>query len=221
MPLNKSTTYHASPPPPLKEFPQNTCLEVISVMRPSSYAIYVRVRSPPPPPPFLVAPRPPPQVPTPPPPKSGPRMGRSCASPNASPPPPPPPVHRVHASCTVAVPYRTEVVYGCFYGGGGVIPTQSGRFFSSRRFSQKCRSVGGGSLYLFEISKKWPFRKGMGWGGGGGRWPYFFVPDRTGSFWRFGVCSNNLVWFGVVCIQRFMVLGLVLQHVVRMANFSE
>ena len=30
------------------------------------------------------------------------------------------------------------------------------------------RGGGGGMLSLFEISKKWPFRKGMGWGGGGG-----------------------------------------------------
>ena len=38
-------------------------------------------------------------------------------------------------------------------------------------------------LYLFEISKKWPFRKGMGLGGGGG-WPYFFVPDPNFlAFW--------------------------------------
>ena len=71
---------------------------------------------------------------------------------------------------------------------------------------------------LFEISKKWPFRQGVGLGGGG-RWPYFFVPDPNFlAFWRF--CSNNLVWLGVVCIQGFTVLGPVLQHVVSMANFS-
>ena len=91
----------------------------------------------------------------------------------------------------------TSYIYGRFYGGGGVIPTQSGRFFSSRRFSQKCRSVAGGMLYLFEISKKWLFRKGMGWGGGGGRWPYFFVPDpKFLAFWCL-LQKSGLVWFGL------------------------
>ena len=32
-------------------------------------------------------------------------------------------------------------------------------------------------LYFFEIPEKGPFRKGMGLGGGGGKWPYFFVGD--------------------------------------------
>ena len=72
--------------------------------------------------------------------------------------------------------------------------------------------------YLFEISKKWPFWKGMGLGGGGVGGRIFSY--RTQTFWRFGVCSNNLVWSGVVCIQGFTVLGPVLQHVVSMANFS-
>ena len=103
-------------------------------------------------------------------------------------------------------------------GGGGVIPTQSGRFFNSRRFSRKCGSVGG-MLYLFEISKKWPFRKGMVWGGGGGGGGHIFS-YRTRTFGGFGVGSNNLVWSSVVCIQGFTVLGPVLQHVVSMANFS-
>ena len=61
----------------------------------------------------------------------------------------------------------------------------------------------------------------MGWGGGGGggRWPFFLY--RTRTFWRFGICSKNLVWSGLVCIQGFTVLGPVLQHVVSMANFSD
>ena len=42
-------------------------------------------------------------------------------------------------------------------------------------------------LYLFEISKKWPFRKGMGLGGG------HIFSYRTQTFWHFAVCSNNLV----------------------------
>ena len=33
-------------------------------------------------------------------------------------------------------------------------------------------------------------------------------------FWRFGVCSNNLILSGVFCVQGFTVLGPVLQHVV-------
>ena len=71
-------------------------------------------------------------------------------------------------------------------------------------------------LYVFEISKKWPFRKGMGLGGVGGH--IFEIRGR--SFGRFGVCSNNLVQFGVVWIQGFTVLGPVLEHVVNMANIS-
>ena len=57
--------YHLpSPPPsPFKNFPQNTCLEVISAMRRSFYALYVRVWSLPPP--FVAAPGPP-QPPPPP-----------------------------------------------------------------------------------------------------------------------------------------------------------
>ena len=56
--------------------------------------------------------------------------------------------------------------YGRFAGGGGgVIPTQSRSFFSSRLFCQKYRSGGRGMLQLFEFSKKRPFRKGMGNGG--------------------------------------------------------
>ena len=43
-------------------------------------------------------------------------------------------------------------------------------------------------LYLFEISKKWPFRKGMGWGGVGGH--IFEIRGRTfGHFGVFGVCT--------------------------------
>ena len=64
MPFNKSTTSQAPSPPLQKSFPQNTCLEVISVMRQSFYAIYVRVRSLPPPP-FLAAPQPQPPPPPP------------------------------------------------------------------------------------------------------------------------------------------------------------
>ena len=63
-------------------------------------------------------------------------------------------------------------------------------------------------LYLFEISKKWPFRKGVSFGGVGGH----IFPHRTRTFWRFGVFSKNLVWSGVVCIQGFTVLGPVLQY---------
>ena len=59
-------------------------------------------------------------------------------------------------------------------------------------------------------------RYGFGGGGVGGH----IFSYRTRTFWRFGVCSNNLVWSGVVCIQDFTVLGPVLQHVVSMANFS-
>ena len=44
---------------------------------------------------------------------------------------------------------------------------------------------------------------------------------RTRNFWRFGICSKNLVWSGLVCIPGFTVLGPVLQHVVSMANFGE
>ena len=71
-------------------------------------------------------------------------------------------------------------------------------------------------LYLFEISEKWPFRKGKDLGGVGGH--IFEIRGRT--FGRFGVCSNKLVQSGVVCIQGFTVLGPVLQHVVNMATFS-
>ena len=71
-------------------------------------------------------------------------------------------------------------------------------------------------LCLFEISKKWPFRKGMGLGGVGGN--IFEIRGRT--FGRSGACSNEQVQSGVVCIQGFMVLGPVLQHVVDMANFN-
>ena len=71
--------------------------------------------------------------------------------------------------------------------------------------------------YLFEISKKWPFRKRMGLGGGVGGHIFSY---RTQTLWRFGVCSNNLVWSGVVCIHGFTGLGPVLQQVVSMANFS-
>ena len=43
---------------------------------------------------------------------------------------------------------------------------------------------------------------------------------QTQTFWRFGVCSNNLGWCCVVCIQGFTVLGLVLQHVISIAKLS-
>ena len=51
--------------------------------------------------------------------------------------------------------------------------------------------------YLFEISKKRLFRKGMGLGEGVGGHIFSY---RTQTFWRFGVCTNDLVWSGVVCI---------------------
>ena len=50
-------------------------------------------------------------------------------------------------------------------------------------------------LYLFEISKKWLFRKGLGLGGGVGG-DIFEI--RGGTFGRSGACSNkrsSLVWF--------------------------
>ena len=58
-----------------------------------------------------------------------------------------------------------------------------------------------------------------GFEGGGGVGAHIFS-YRTRTFWRFGVCSNNLVWCGVVCIQGFTVLGPVLQRVISIANFS-
>ena len=44
---------------------------------------------------------------------------------------------------------------------------------------------------------------------------------RTRTFWRFGMCFKNVVWCGLVGIQGFTVLGLVLQHVVSMAHFRD
>ena len=48
-------------------------------------------------------------------------------------------------------------------------------------------------LYLFEIIKKWPIRKGMGWGGGvGGH--IFEIRGRTfGRSGVFGVCTGLYV----------------------------
>ena len=74
---------------------------------------------------------------------------------------PPPPV--VQPCC--------DFTYGRFYGGGGVIPTQSGRFFSSRRFSQKCCSMGGGGVCDTFLKSPRNGRFGKVWvgvGGGGG-----------------------------------------------------
>ena len=108
---------------------------------------------------------------------------------------------------------------GVFTGGGGVIPTKSGRFFSSCRFSQKCRSLGGGMFTFLKSPRNGHFGKVWVWGGVGGRWPYFFVPDP--NFLVFWCCSNKLVWSGVVWKRGFTVLGPVLQYVVSMANFSD
>ena len=58
-----------------------------------------------------------------------------------------------------------SVIYMVVFLGGGGIPTQSRSFFSSRMFLKNIVPEGGGGD-LFEISKKRPFRKGMGHGGG-------------------------------------------------------
>ena len=70
------------------------------------------------------------------------------------------------------------IYMGVFTGGGGHSDAKW-EIFQFSPFFSKMSFVGGGMLYLFEISKKWPFRKGMGLGGGGGGgwWPYFGVPD--------------------------------------------
>ena len=81
------------------------------------------------------------------------------------------------------------VIYGRFYGGGGGHSDAKWEIFQFSPFFSKMSLVGGGMLYLFEISKKWPFRKGMGLGGVGGH--IFEIRGR--NFGRFGVCSNNLV----------------------------
>ena len=57
-----------------------------------------------------------------------------------------------------------------FDRGGGVIPPQSGRFFSSCRFSQKCRSVGGGGggyVIPFRNLQEMAVSERYGLGGGG------------------------------------------------------
>ena len=55
-------------------------------------------------------------------------------------------------------------IYGRFHGGGGSFQCKVGDFSVLAVF---LKNVGGGMLYLFEISKKWPVQKGMGLGGGG------------------------------------------------------
>ena len=90
------------------------------------------------------------------------------------------------------MPYICHI-YGRFYGGGKVVPTQSGRFLSPRRFSQKCRAVGGSMLYLFEYLQEMAVSERYGFGRG--RWPCFFVPDPN----LFGVLvSAPIMWSGLV-----------------------
>ena len=78
---------------------------------------------------------------------------------------------------------------GVFTGGGGAFRRKVGDFSVFAVFLKNGAPWGGGMLYLFEISKKWPFRKGMGWGGGvGGH--IFEIRGRTfGRFGVFGVCT--------------------------------
>ena len=76
-------------------------------------------------------------------------------------------------------------IYGRFRGGGGGhsdAKWEIFQFFDDFSKMSFCRG-GGGMLYLFEISKKRRFRKGMGWGGGvGGH--LFEIRSRTFPHFR-------------------------------------
>ena len=62
---------------------------------------------------------------------------------------------------------------------------------------------------------------GLG-GGGGGRWPFFLY--RTRTFWRFGICSKNLVWFVYrvsPCLARCSIMSSVWQISVTIVNGAD
>ena len=104
---------------------------------------------------------------------------------------------------------------GIFTGRGGD-SNAKWEIFQFSPFYSKMSFRRGGYVILFRNLQEMVVseRYGLGEGGVGGH----IFSYRTRTFWRFGVCSKNLVWSGLVCIQGFTVLGPVLQHVVSMAN---
>ena len=106
----------------------------------------------------------------------------------------------------------------CTGRGGGGDSDAKWEIFQFSPFFSKMSFRGGRYVTPFRNLQEMAVSERLGfWGGGGGGHIFSY---RTRTFWHFGVFSKNLVSPGVVCIQGFTVLGVVLQHVVSMANFS-
>ena len=76
-------------------------------------------------------------------------------------------------------------------GGGGGYSLNQRDFFSAGWFSEKCCSVGGNMLYLFEIFQKRAFLICLSGGGGVGHHIFSEIRAQVGHFQDFGPSLQN------------------------------